>query len=102
MCLLYVLVNGNPKCLKHRAELFGACLPNQKCHEFLTSLIQEYESNELFDLVLCEGLLAGREKPEHCLRYVAKFTKSGCLPDHYPRLLRISLTDRKFTLPSSC
>ncbi len=74
-----MLVDGNPTCLKHRAVLFGACFPNQKYHEFLTSLIEEYESNELFGLVSCEGLLAGQGKPEHCLRYVAKFTKSGCV-----------------------
>ena len=73
----YILVDGNPTGLRGCEELFGKYFPGQRCHELVMSLIEEYENNELFDLVLCEGLLAGQQNPEQCLRSVAKFTKPG-------------------------
>ena len=73
----YVLVDGNPKGLKDCEELFGQYFPDHKCHELVTSLIEEYKNDRLFDLVLCEGVLPGQKNPQQCLKSIAKFTKPG-------------------------
>ena len=41
------------------------------------SLIQSYEDDKQYDLVLCEGLLPGQDEPEQILRKVSQFVRPG-------------------------
>lgn len=41
------------------------------------ALIQEYQDNNQYDVVLCEGLLPGQDNPQLLLNKVAQFVKPG-------------------------
>lgn len=73
----YVLVDANPTGLKECGELFLKYGLDEKSFIFVESLIEEYESRELYDVVLCEGVIPGQKNPKEFLSSVAKFTKPG-------------------------
>jgi len=73
----YVLVDGNPTGLKECEKLFLKYFPGKKRYEFVESLIEYYESNELFDLVICEGLVGGQKNAKEFAKIVSRFTKPG-------------------------
>jgi len=73
----YVLVDGNPTGLKDCEKLFAENFPGQKRHEFVESLIEEYKSDELFDLVICEGLIPAQKNPKQFVQTIAEFTNPG-------------------------
>ena len=73
----YVLVDGNPTGLQECETLFSKYFPNKTACKFVESLIEDYKSDELFDVVLCEGLIPGQKNPQQFLRMVAQFTEPG-------------------------
>ncbi|MBF0504235.1 MAG: methyltransferase domain-containing protein [Candidatus Omnitrophica bacterium] len=75
--LKYVLVDGNPTALKGCIELFTKYFPREKNYELVDSLIEEYHNNELFDLVISEGLIPNQKDPAQFARSIAGFTKPG-------------------------
>lgn len=75
----YVLVEGNPTGVDDIERLFADQPRLRPRIEVVSSLIDDYESDERFDFVLCEGLLglAGVDDPAALLRRVASFVAPG-------------------------
>jgi len=77
----YVLVDANPTGLKNTIKLLDDYLTenqtNRTEHVFVESLIEEYQSDEHFDLVLCEGVIPFQKNPTDFLQHVASFSSSG-------------------------
>ncbi len=73
----YVLVDANPKGLNDSKALLAEYFPDKTCHEFVLSRIQAFESDERFDVVLCEGVIPHQDDPVAFTRHVGKYTKPG-------------------------
>ena len=73
----YVLVDGNERALAESKESLKNYFPKATMHEFVLSRIEEYESTDRFDLVLCEGVVTHQPNPHDFVRHVAQFTKPG-------------------------
>lgn len=73
----YVLVEANPTGIKSIRALFNEHLEDQSNISITESLIEDFESDEPFDIVLCEGLLPLQENPLDLLRHVARFVAPG-------------------------
>ena len=75
----YVLLEGNPAGVDGIERLFGEFPALRERIEIVSSLIEDYETDERFDFVLCEGVLglAGVPDPAVLLRAIAKFTAPG-------------------------
>jgi SAM-dependent methyltransferase len=73
----YVLVDGNPVGLVETNRLlqerFGTSLP----YEMVESLIEDFETDERFDVSLCEGTIPFQLEPEAFTRKVGSFCKPG-------------------------
>lgn len=72
----YVLVDANPAGLASVQQLLAAGIESGVV-EIARSLIEEYDSAERFDLVLCEGVIPGQLDPSAFLRRVARFARPG-------------------------
>lgn len=73
----YVLVEGNPTGVEDIERLFSE-YPNLKERIHIAPvLLSDYDSPDLFDFVLCEGVLSGVPDPEDTLRRVASFVTPG-------------------------
>lgn len=75
----YVLVEGNPTGVNDIERLFADQLVLRPRIEVVSSLIEDYQTDERFDFVFCEGLLglAGVDDPGALLRRVASFVAPG-------------------------
>jgi 2-polyprenyl-3-methyl-5-hydroxy-6-metoxy-1,4-benzoquinol methylase len=71
----YLLVDGNPASLKATREIL-AQERAQNC-EVVSSYIEEFKSDERFDIVLCEGVIPFQIDPGAFARHVAGFAKPG-------------------------
>lgn len=73
----YLLVEGNPTGARETRELLGC--PGTGCSEagveVVEGTIEDFESEERFDLVLCEGLLPFQLDPGAMARHVAGFAR---------------------------
>jgi len=73
----YVLVDANPVGLEATRSLLKQYpTGNNKC-EVVESFIKEYRSDDLFDVVFCECLIAYQRSPLDFLKNVASFVKPG-------------------------
>ncbi len=74
----YVLVDANPVGLERTKgmleRLEGAEVTDTSIIE---CYIEDFETSERFDLVLCEGVLPTQEAPTELLSHVARFVKPG-------------------------
>lgn len=71
----YVLVDANPVGLEATKSLLKKYpLGSNKC-EVVESLIEEYRSEDLFDVVFCENLIPYQLAPLDFLKHVASFVK---------------------------
>lgn len=75
----YVMVEGNPTGVTDIERLFADQPTLRPRIEVVSSLIEDYQSDERFDFVFCEGLLglAGVDDPAALLRRVASFVAPG-------------------------
>lgn len=73
----YVLVDGNPTGLRECEELFKNYFPESKRYKLIECLIEGFQTDELFDLVICEGLIGAQNNPKEFVKIVARFTKPG-------------------------
>ena len=75
----YVLLEPNPTGVTHIESVFGQFPPLRKKIEIVGKLVEDYDTPDRFDFVLCEGMLAlaGMKDPAALLRTVAKFVKPG-------------------------
>jgi len=69
----YVLLEGNPKGVEDIARLFAGYPDLHARVEVAQCLLQEYDSDERFDFVFCEGVLSGVFDPQETLQQVARF-----------------------------
>lgn len=70
----YVLVDGNPTGLEDtekRLNHFEVDI------EVVNSWIEDFESDQRFDMVMCEGVLPWQNEPQNMLKHVAKFVAPG-------------------------
>lgn len=73
----YVLLEGNPKGAEDIQGLFANSPDLNARIEIASCLLGEYDRDEPFDVVLCEGVLSGVPDPEATLRQVARFVAPG-------------------------
>jgi SAM-dependent methyltransferase len=73
----YVLVDGNPTGLAHASQLLAEYVPASTNLEIVESLIESYEANQVFDIVLCEAAIPRQSHPQDLLKHVAKFVAPG-------------------------
>jgi SAM-dependent methyltransferase len=75
----YLLLEGNPTGVSDIETLFGDFPDLRRRIEIVGSLVQEYATDERFDFVFCEGMLAlaGLPDPTVLLRCVARLTVLG-------------------------
>ncbi len=74
----YVLVDGNPTGLQETSETLTRYCPDYG-FEIRESLIEAFETEERFDLVLCEGVIPFQVNPAAFARHVAQFVAPGGL-----------------------
>ncbi|MDR1560447.1 MAG: class I SAM-dependent methyltransferase, partial [Clostridiales bacterium] len=76
---VYVMVDGNPVGLKRTKKLMQDTFNKSAETEFIfvESLIQDYDSDEKFDVVIAEGLLVNQYEPEKILRHMASFVDAN-------------------------
>lgn len=74
----YVLLEGNPKGVADIERLFGQHGLRDRI-EMVSALVQDYDTADRFDFVICEGMLAlaGVADPAALLRSVARFVAPG-------------------------
>lgn len=71
----YVLVDGNPAGLHECEKLFRNHFDQEKKYEFVECLVEEFQRDELFDVVICEGLIPAQNDPKQFAKTVARFAK---------------------------
>lgn len=71
----YVLVDGNPTGLEATRSLLKQYPLESDNYELVESLIEEYRSTDLFNVVFCEGVISYQLNPLSFLRHVASFVK---------------------------
>jgi SAM-dependent methyltransferase len=74
----YVLVEANPTGIGNCGNNLTRFYPG-KNWQIIDSMIEEYSSEEKFDLVICEGLLPNQVNPEKMAKHCASFVKEGGL-----------------------
>lgn len=72
----YVLVDGNPTGLRAAGKLLDEYVPGGN-RLFVESLIENYRTDERFDLVLCEGTIPGQLDTTSFCRNVGAFAGEG-------------------------
>jgi SAM-dependent methyltransferase len=94
----YVLVDANPTGLERSRALLES-EPNAGVLEFVASMIEDYDGDSAFDLVLCEGVIPFQIDPPAFLRQVARAVAPGgvviattadpvsCLPEILRKLM---------------
>ncbi|MDH3200539.1 MAG: class I SAM-dependent methyltransferase [Myxococcales bacterium] len=74
----YVLVDANPVGLEHTRDLLQRFAGSGSIDiSVVQSFIEDFETSERFDLVLCEGVLPTQEAPTELLSQIARFVRSG-------------------------
>jgi len=73
----YVLVDGNEYGLDDCKLNIKNYFPDSLAHEFIHSRIEEFDSSDEFDLVLCEGVIPHQVNPSLFLEHIAENVKTG-------------------------
>jgi ubiquinone/menaquinone biosynthesis C-methylase UbiE len=72
----YVMVDGNPTGLNAARGLLANRFPATQ-FAFVETMIEDFETDERFDLVICEGTIPFQMDPPAFLRRVARFAVPG-------------------------
>jgi SAM-dependent methyltransferase len=75
----YLMVDANPRGIEDTRALLAKTYPEAGNYEVVSSLIEDFESPERFDLVLAEGLVPFQRDPAAFIRHIARSTKPGGL-----------------------
>ena len=74
----YILVDANSVGLERTRDLLGQLTDDGATDiSVIESYIEDFETSERFDLVLCEGVLPTQEAPTELLSHIAQFVKPG-------------------------
>ena len=68
----YVLVDGNPASIESVQNLLESHNPKVDC-AVVRSLFEEFDTEERFDVVFCEGVLSTQRNPTALARRIARF-----------------------------
>jgi len=108
----YVLVDANPMSLAELRQQLTRCFDDAGNCEIVDCQIEQFDSAERFDLVLCEGVIPTQRNPKAFLRHVAQFTAPGgvlvitCISpvswvsEALRRLAAALLTDARDSIPA--
>jgi ubiquinone/menaquinone biosynthesis C-methylase UbiE len=77
--LRYTLVDGNPFGIQEAKRLFAYYYPDARNVFFVESLINDYASDDQFDLVLCEGAIPFQNDPESFTLDLCRFVANNGL-----------------------
>lgn len=72
-----VLVDGNPVGVAEMRRLFEEHFPASRQPAIVESLWEDFDSEELFDIVVCEGAIPGQLDPPATARRLARFVRPG-------------------------
>jgi len=72
----YTLVDYNLRGIEDAKALLSERFPYYQ-HEFARSKIQEFETDKLFDIALCEGVIPHQDNPVEFTKHIGKFLKPG-------------------------
>ena len=75
----YVLVDANPTSLENCKKNFRESFDKHDNYSFVNSLVDDFQTDKKFDLVICEGLIPHQHDPKSCAKHAASFTKAGGL-----------------------
>ena len=92
----YVLLEGNPTGVAHMNSLFGEHPQWTDMTDIVESRLEDWEPDQEYDFVFCEGLLSGVPNPEEILNKLADSTAIGgvltitCVDhlSHFPETIR--------------
>lgn len=73
----YVFVDGNPKSIEEIHAKIAEGLIRVPSVECVHSDLIDYHDDRRFDLVLCEGIIPGQDRPALYLAHVAQFVAEG-------------------------
>ncbi|MEG3618335.1 methyltransferase domain-containing protein [Magnetovibrio sp. PR-2] len=73
----YLLVDMNTTGIDEGKALLKEYYPNADCYEFVRSKIQDFQSVEKFDVVICEGAVPNQTDSAAFARHVGSFVKPG-------------------------
>ena len=73
----YLLVDGNPTGMEHARTLLQNHFPDYHGYQFVLSRIQDFSSDERFDVVFCEGVIPHQKDPASFTRHVGSFVRPG-------------------------
>src|SRR3989338_3644467 len=73
----YILVDGNEIGIDNCKNNFLRYYPNNSNYSIKKELIENYESDTDFDLVICEGLLPNQMNPSKFSQHVGRCVKRG-------------------------
>ena len=73
------LVEANPTGIAHIHQLFADYPQFQRPLRVVPMRIEDYDTSDRFDLVLCEGMLFGLPDPVFTLKHLARFVAPGGL-----------------------
>ncbi len=74
----YVLVDANPVGLERTRDLLQRFAGSSSTDiSIVESYIEDFQTSERFDLVLCEGVLPTQEAPTELLSHIARFVRPG-------------------------
>jgi ubiquinone/menaquinone biosynthesis C-methylase UbiE len=75
----YLLVDSNENCLEKTRDKLTSYCPSETRLEYRLSSIEAFDSQEYFDLVICESVIPRESQPEKMLAQVAKHVAVGGL-----------------------
>ena len=92
----YLLVEGNETGINHMQKLFSDHSEYTDGIEIVHSALEDWDTDEEFDVVLCEGLMSGVANPEEILQKLSRVTAQGgvlvttCVDhiSHFPETIR--------------
>ncbi|MFH1148471.1 MAG: class I SAM-dependent methyltransferase [Pseudomonadota bacterium] len=73
----YILVEANPTGLQHTSRLMAEYAGADSNYEIINSQIEDSSIDDVFDIVLCEGVIPGQSDPKGFLRHIAEFVSPG-------------------------
>jgi SAM-dependent methyltransferase len=73
----YLLVEPNATAIEHLEQLFAGFPDLRRRFEIAPVLLGDFETEERFDFVFCEGMLAGMTEPRAHLRRLVQLTRPG-------------------------
>jgi 2-polyprenyl-3-methyl-5-hydroxy-6-metoxy-1,4-benzoquinol methylase len=73
----YVLVDGNPPSIRELNKKHEQGLIKGNTTRIVESDILKYRDDEKYDIVICEGLIPGQDRPKEFLDHIASFCALG-------------------------